>query len=161
MPTKTISVTFGALFALPFVLMVFVLQPILGKKKAIKSAGKLLSHYSSFVFRLFIPASKSAGEYSFFQQKLKRNYLILASLNDLTIQQETKDLIEFRVNFCPVSMILRKFSMADLCKYSCAGDWITAKNNQNNWVFKRDQTIGTGGKYCNHTYCRIETNQIF
>jgi hypothetical protein len=158
-PTKTVSVTFGALFTLPFILMVYALQPILGKKKTINIAGKMLSHYASIVLSLFIPKIKSPINYSEFQQKIKINYSVLGLLYDLTIQQETKDLIEFRVNFCPVSTVLKYFRMADLCKYSCAGDWLTAKNNRNYWIFKRDQTIGTGGKYCNHTYCGLVTNK--
>lgn len=159
--TKSISVTFGFLFTFPFILMAYVFLPIFGRKKSISIVGKLLSQYASFVLSWFIPKIKSGADYFIFQQKIKRNYLVLRLINDLEIQQETNELIEFRVKFCPAATVLKKFGMADLCKYSCAGDWITAKKNQDYWTFKRDQTIGTGGKFCNHTYCRIKTNKVY
>jgi hypothetical protein len=153
--TKSISITFGSLFIFPFVLMVYSLTPLIGRMKAIQIVGKLLSNYAAFGLNLFLPKIKSSEEYFIFQRKIKENYLYLGKLYDLQVRSETLDTIEFRVNYCPIAILLKRFGMPELRKYSCAGDWILAQKNKNYWTFKRDHTIGTGGNFCNHTYCRF------
>jgi hypothetical protein len=127
---------------------------IAGKKRAIKTIGKLVTKAAALGMSCLVPRIKSPQDYSLFQKAIKRNFLFVGPIYDLLIEKEAKDVIEFRVQQCSVSKAFKKFGLPELCKYSCAGDWVVAKNNRDFWSFSREQTIGTGGKYCNHTYSR-------
>lgn len=147
---------FFFLFAIPFILQVYLLTPFFGKERAIQFVGRQLTLAASFVAKLIVPRINSKLDFSIFQQKIKRNFLFFGKLYHLRIAKETRNTIEFRFRFCPVTKIFTIFGLADLCKYSCAGDWRLAEKNKDYWTFNRDQTIGTGGTYCNHTYSRKE-----
>jgi hypothetical protein len=151
---KILSLSLGFLFTLPFVLQTYSLIPFLGKKRAIRIIGKQLTSTAVLGLKLLIPRIHTKRDYSTFKQKVKRNFLLIGRLYHLKIEHETRDQIEFRFQFCPVSRMLTLFGLSDLCKYSCAGDWKIAKENKEYWTFSREQTIGTGGRYCNHTYSR-------
>ena len=151
---KMVLFSFFFLFTVPFILQVYVLTPFLGKERAIQIVGQQLTLAASFVAKLIVPRVNSKLDFSIFQQKIKRNFLFFGKLYHLRVVKETRDTIEFRFRFCPVSKIFTIFGLSDLCKYSCAGDWKLAEKNKDYWTFNRDQTIGTGGLYCNHTYSR-------
>jgi hypothetical protein len=142
------------LFTLPFILQTYALRPILGKKGAIRVVGRQLILAGTLVAKLIVPHINSKFEFPIFKRKIKRNFLFFRKLLHLRIENETKDRIEFKFNFCPVAKILIVFGLSELCKYSCAGDWKLAKENKEYWIFEREQTIGTGGPYCTHTYLR-------
>jgi hypothetical protein len=142
------------IFTLPFVLQTYALRLFLGQKRAIRIVGKQLVLEVKLVAKLIVPRINSKMEFPLFKQKIKRNFLFFRKLLHLRIENETKDRIEFKFNFCPVAKILTSFGLSELCKYSCAGDWKLAKENKEYWIFEREQTIGTGGLYCNHTYSR-------
>lgn len=142
------------LFTLPFVLQAYALRLFLGQKRAIRIVGRQLVLAGTLVAKLIVPRINSKFEFPIFKQKIKRNFLFFRKLLHLRIENETKDRIEFKFNFCPVAKILTTFGLSELCKYSCAGDWKLAKENKEYWIFTREQTIGTGGHYCNHTYSR-------
>ena len=154
MMIKIISLLFFFLFTIPFVLQTYALTLVLGKRRAIRIVGKQLTLAASLGAKLIVPRINSKLDFSIFKQKIKRNFLFFGKLHRLRIENETQDKIEFRFQFCPVSKMLTLFGLSDLCKYSCAGDWKLAKENKEYWTFTREQTIGTGGLYCNHTYSR-------
>ena len=151
---KILSLLFVFIFTLPFVLQTYALTPFLGKKRAIRIVGKQLILAAALVAKLIVPRINSKLDFSIFKQKIKRNFLFFGKLLRLRIENETQDKIEFRFQFCPVTKMLTIFGLSELCKYSCAGDWKLAKENKEYWTFTREQTIGTGGSYCNHTYSR-------
>ena len=154
MVIKILISLFFFLFTIPFILQVYILTPFLGKKRAIQIVGRQLTPAAALVAKLIVPRINSKLDFSLFQQKIKRNFLFFGQLYRLRIENETQDTIEFRFRFCPVANFFTIFGLSDLCKYSCAGDWKLAKENKDYWTFKRDQSIGTGGLYCNHTYSR-------
>lgn len=151
---RSLSLFVIFLFTLPFILQTYILKPIIGKKRAIRIVGKQLILAGTLVAKLIVPHINSKLEFPIFKQKIKRNFLFFRKLLHLKIENETRDKIEFKFNFCPVAKILTTFGLSELCKYSCAGDWKLAKENREYWIFTREQTIGTGGSYCNHTYSR-------
>ncbi len=153
---KILSLSLGFLFTLPFVLQTYSLIPFLGRKKALHIVGRQLTSTAVLGLKILIPRINSKRDYSMFKEKVKRNFLFIGKLYHLRIENETLDKIEFRFQFCPVSTMLKIFGLSDLCRYSCAGDWEIAKENKEYWTFSREQTIGTGGRYCNHTYSRKE-----
>lgn len=141
-------------FTLPFVLQTYALKLFLGEKRAIRIVGRQLVLAGALVAKLIVPHINSKLDFPIFKQKIKRNFLFFSKLLHLRIENETQDKIEFKFKFCPVTKILTTFGLSELCKYSCAGDWKLAKENKEYWTFTREQTIGTGGPYCNHTYSR-------
>ena len=72
---KSIPLTFGFLFAIPFILLAYSLQIILGRKTAVQITGKLLSQTTAFGMSCLVPRVKSATDYSAFQKKIKRNFI--------------------------------------------------------------------------------------
>ncbi len=44
--------------------------------------------------------------------------------------------------------------MSEIGPYLCQSDWEIAKENVDKWDFERNHQIGTGDKYCDHTYKR-------
>ncbi|MDQ5985286.1 MAG: hypothetical protein CSYNP_00994 [Syntrophus sp. SKADARSKE-3] len=151
---KILSWLIVLIFTLPFVLQTYALKPFLGRKKAIRIVGKQLTVAAVLVAKLMVPRINSKLDFSIFKEKIKRNFVFFEKLLRLRIANETQDKIEFRFQFCPVTRMLTIFGLQELCKYSCAGDWKLAKENKEYWTFTREQTIGTGGLYCNHTYSR-------
>jgi hypothetical protein len=151
---KILSWFFVFLFVSPFVLQTYSLKLFLGKKRAIRIVGKQLTSAAALFAKLIVPRINSKLDFLIFKQKIKRNFLFFGKLHHLKIENETQDKIEFRFQFCPVSKMLTLFRLSELCKYSCAGDWKIAKENKEYWTFTREQTIGTGGLYCNHTYSK-------
>ncbi|OPY89471.1 MAG: hypothetical protein A4E72_01090 [Syntrophus sp. PtaU1.Bin208] len=153
---KILSLLLGFLFTAPFILSTYSLIPFLGRKKALRIVGRQLTSTAALGLKVLIPRIHSKRDYSIFKEKVKRNFLFVGRLYHLRIEHETGDKIEFRFHFCPVSTMLKIFGLSDLCRYSCAGDWEIAKENKEYWTFSRQTTIGTGGRYCNHTYTRKE-----
>ena len=142
------------LFVLPFVIQTYALKIFVGEKRAIRIVGKQLTSAATLMAKLIVPQINSKLDFSIFKQKIKRNFLLFGKLHNLKIENETPDTIEFRFQFCPVSKMFMLFGLSELCKYSCEGDWRIAQKNKDYWIFTREQTIGTGGLYCNHTYSR-------
>jgi len=151
---KILTMLFFFLFTIPFILEVYALTPFLGKKKAIQFVGRQLTPAAAWIAKVIVPRINTKRDFSVFKRRLKRNFLFFGKLYHLKIENETPDTIEFRFRFCPVTNFLTIFGLKDLCKYSCAGDWKLAEENKDYWTFNRDQSIGTGGLYCNHTYSR-------
>ncbi len=151
---RLLSLLVVFLFTLPFILQTYALRLFIGKKRAIRIVGRQLILAGSLVAKLIVPRINSKLDFPIFKQKIKRNFLFFRKLLHLRVENETQDRIEFKFNFCPVAKILMAFGLSELCKYSCAGDWKLAKENKEYWIFEREQTIGTGGLYCNHTYSR-------
>ncbi len=153
---KILSLLLGFLFTAPFVVQTYSLIPFIGRKKALRIVGRQLTPAAVLGVKLLIPRIHSKGDYPLFKERVKRNFLFIGKLYHLRIENETGDHIEFRFHFCPVAKMLKIFGLAELCRYFCAGDWMIAKENEDYWTFSRQQTIGTGGRYCNHTYSRKE-----
>jgi hypothetical protein len=151
---KIFSWLFVFIFTLPFVLQAYALRSFLGEKRAIRIVGKQLTSAAALGAKLIVPRINSKLDFAIFREKIKRNFLFFDKFLCLRIENETQDKIEFRFQFCPVTKMLTIFGLSEICKYSCAGDWMLAKENKEYWTFTRKQTIGTGGSYCDHTYSR-------
>ena len=92
-----------------------------------------------------------------FKLRIMRNFRFLAPLYDLKIANHTTNHVEFNIHHCVVTYAFKKLGLSDICKYACAADWVVAKQNQDLWEFARQQSMGTGGPFCNHTYKRKAT----
>src|SRR5512145_1927253 len=110
---RIISLSIGAAFTIPFIFLAYALKPALGRKISVQFTGKLLSQTTAFAITLLIPRANETTDYSTFQKRIKRHFAFVERIYDLRIARETKDTVEFRINFCPVVKILRKFGMPE------------------------------------------------
>lgn len=154
MITRILSVLSGYLFAAPFVGVALALIPFHGRKIALQISGRLLTKAAGLAMSTLVPKWTKGDSFADFKTKLKHNFGLAGPLYDLILHEESNERIEFRVRYCPVAEALRRMGFTELCRYSCAGDYVVAKKNLMHWDFERDCTIGTGGGYCNPAYCR-------
>lgn len=138
----------------PFMLSVLLLSLFMARSKAVSIVGKRLTLIAKKTVGLAIPSIASPDQFDYFRERIKRNYSLFEKLYDLRVIQNNSDTVEFNILTCPFSGTLRRYGFSDLSKYACAGDWIIAKENEDKWLFSREQTIGTGGMLCNPTYSR-------
>jgi hypothetical protein len=127
---------------------------LIGKQNAVRITGKLVTKTAALGMGILVPRSKAAFEFDSFKKTLKKNFFTIGPIYDLILVEETSDRIEFKIQYCPVASTFRNLKMGDLCKYSCAADWVVAKMNKGLWEFERSKTIGTGFDCCNHTYIK-------
>jgi hypothetical protein len=59
---------------------------------------------------------------------------------------------------CPFCEVLAALGLSRLSPYVCQGDWAFAEENKNCWGFERDHQIGTGNRFCDHTYRRLKSS---
>ena len=138
----------------PFMVSVILLSVVTGRAKAVRIVGAVLTEVAKRLVGLAIPSIDSPEQFDRFREKVKRNYAIFGILYDITVTEENPDTIQFKINNCLFCGTLLKYGFSDLSKYACAGDWVTAKENKDKWLFSRQQTIGTGGMFCNPRYSR-------
>lgn len=138
----------------PFMMTVILLSLVTGREKAVKMVGTVLTGIAKRFVGLAIPSIDSPEQFDRFREKVKRNYAIFGILYDIAITEENPDTIQFKIHNCLFCGTLLKYGFSDLSKYACAGDWVIAKENKDKWLFARQQTIGTGGKFCNPRYSR-------
>jgi len=154
---RLLPVIFGLSFAGPFVVLTASLALFVGKERALRVTGKLITLVAASILSAFIPQCGAGEDFSLFRSRIKRRFFRFCMFNNVELFDETEDKIEFRVRFCPVASSFRMLGMAELGKYSCAADWVVAKANRRFWTFRRDKSIGTGFAICNHTYIRNES----
>ena len=128
----------GFFYVFPFAVLYYMLLPFSGRKKAISFSGKFLLKATEFVMSILVPKVKRREAFCKFKNKLKKHFILLSSFYDLKIKNETNDMIEFNVCFCPVSNALHKLGLFELAKYSCAGDMKLQKSYDDYWKFQRD-----------------------
>jgi hypothetical protein len=138
----------------PFMVGVMLLSLMMGRAKAVRIVGKLLTVAAKKFVDLAIPAIDSPDQFDGFRKKVKKNYAMYRILYDIKVTEENADTIQFSIHHCPFSKTLHRYGFYDLSKYACAADWLIAKENNDKWLFSRDHTIGTGGMFCNPRYSR-------
>lgn len=138
----------------PFMLSTVLLSAMTGRSRAVHVVGKMLTGLAVKFVGFAIPVIHSPEQFDRFRGKVKRNYSLFGILYDINVTKENSDTIQFNIHNCPFCETLLKYGFYDLSKYACAGDWVIAKENKDKWMFSRQQTIGTGGAFCNPTYSR-------
>jgi len=144
----------GHLVMVPFMFITLMISLLTGRSKAVRLVGRLLTALARRFVGLAIPAISVPEQFDHFRIKVKRNYFLFGMLYDITVTEDRADSVQFMIHNCPFCDTLRRYGFSDLSPYACAGDWIIAKENRDKWLFSRQQTIGTGGEFCNPTYRR-------
>lgn len=157
--TKIIRKVTGFLIACPFCIFAKTLSLFVGKQKAIKIVGPSVNTVVRIIAEVFlIPKIYHPTEFATFVEKMKKNVYNLQLLYDVSIEYEDKDTIVFNYKNCPHCQAFCSLGMPELGPYACDSDWVIARKNVELWSFKRSHQIGTGDKYCNHTYIRNSAN---
>ena len=77
-------------------------------------------------------------------------------LNEKEAFDVCNDVFKLHVSNCPFCEALNPMGMSKLSPYVREGDWAIARVNADKWKFERNNQIGTGDSYCDHTYKRIQ-----
>lgn len=151
---KIVRFLSGVLFIGPIVLLTYLFSLFLGREKAVRLWGPVITSIAKSGVNLFIPKLKDASEFDFFAERMKKNFWLWKPFYDFTISQDGRDVFQLNVKNCPFCETAIKLGLPELGPYFCQGDWEVAKENKDKWDFNRTHQIGTGDKFCNHTYLR-------
>ncbi len=149
----------GYLFCLPFVLMIHYLSIFIKREKAIDLVGNYITRLARGSLAYWVPYIKNSSEFDVLRTKMKGNLKLWSPIFDVSIARDNPDTFQVHVYNCPFCETCFKLGMRELSPYFCEGDWQKAERNKKKWRFERENQIGTGDNYCDHTYKRIEEAQ--
>lgn len=139
----------------PFIILVYLTSVIAGKSKAISIWGPAATFISKQALTFWVPNMASADDFHNFAKKMRVNLRLWRPMYDVEIVHENEKSFGLRVLNCPYCEVLNSVGLADLSPFVCKGDWAKAEEHKDKWVFERNNQIGTGNDFCDHTYKRI------
>jgi hypothetical protein len=148
--------TFGFIVVSPFILATKLLAVFVGEKKSVEFFGPIATNLAKQSLKYWVPKIDNPDEFDVFPAKMKKKFYIWKLFYDIEITEETDDIFKLHVSNCPFCEVLNTFGLSKLSAYACDGDWAIAKDNSKKWLFERRHQIGTGDKFCDHTYKRIK-----
>jgi len=151
---KIFRITIGIIVVIPFVLLVHLFSIFIGKERALKCSGKFATSFAKLLVKLSLPNIRNASEFYKFKSKLKVRLKLWKLLYDLSVEYPDDDTIKLNITNFPFCEALDKLQLPELKPFICQGDLEVAKENENKWEFERIHQIGTGDKFCDHTYER-------
>jgi len=149
----------GFIVTFPFIWFTYLVSIFLGKKHAIKIAGPLLTKMAKQCSKGLLPKINDSSEYPIFKRKLKRNIERCRWLYDYTITIDDERTMQFNFYNCPFCETLQRFGLPEMGTYMCAGDWEATREHLDKYKFSRQNQIGKGDAFCNHTYINIIRNK--
>lgn len=144
----------GVIVAGPFIIMTSLSSLFIGKEKAVKLWGPLLTSYAKWFVKLTVPTIQKASEFDRFASRLKARFRLWRSLYDYSVAYEDRNTLKMHFSNCPFCEVLKNIGLSELRPYVCQGDWAAAKDNAEKWTFERQHQIGTDDSFCDHTYKR-------
>lgn len=147
---------FGIIVVLPFVIAVKILSVFIGQNKAITKIGPVATALAKRSLKYWVPNISGPADFDSFPIKMKKNLKFWRPFYHIEISEENRDIFKLYVSNCPFCKALNGFGLADLSAYVCKGDWAIAHDNSDKWAFERAHQIGTGDRFCDHTYKRIQ-----
>jgi len=145
----------GHALMLPFSFSYFVLSKLLGKQKALAIVGKMVTKVSVVSLNSIIPKMHD-NNFLDFKGKIIKNFSSYRLLYDVEVQSESDESVQFKILNCPFTSALKNLGTPELCRFACAGDFVIAKMNKNNWKFTSTHSLGTDGICCNHAYYSLD-----
>lgn len=145
----------GLIVVSPFIVATKILSIFMGEDKAIDTIGPKLTKIAKSSLKHWVADIDNPQNFDQVATKMKKNFSIWKPFYDIEVSEETEDIFKLRVTNCPFCEALNKFGLSRLSAFVCEGDWAIAKDNEDKWIFERNHQIGTGNKYCDHTYKRI------
>lgn len=141
---------------LPFVTAVKMLSIVIGQQEAIRKIGPMATAFAKYTLKYWVPNMIGPEDFDSFPGKMKDNFKFWRPFYDIEVFEENRDVFKLYVSNCPVCEALNGFGLPELNRYVCEGDWAIARDNSEKWVFERAHQIGTGDRFCDHTYKRIK-----
>lgn len=139
----------------PFVIGIYVTSIFIGRRRAVRYWGPLVTLATRLSLYLFVPRINEASEFdSLFRKFQSRLSWAWRPFFDVTIQREGEDAFRLHVKNCPFCEVFTRFGLGEMGAYVCQADWDLARANNDKFVFEREHQIGTGDSYCDHTYRR-------
>lgn len=143
----------------PIALLTHLLSIIIGKKRAIKKLGLIVTLSAKSMQKYFPPKINNALEFDEFMEKVKPKYNLYkfwSIIFDYPVKFPDENSVLLEIKNCPFADALKAFRVTEFGNYMCQGDWEVAKDNSKKWKFERKGTIGTGCKVCDFKYVRIQ-----
>ncbi len=147
---------FGIIVVLPFVIAVKILSVFMGHKEFIRKIGPVATALAKRTLKYWVPNISGPEDFDSFPIKMKNNFKLWRPFYDIEVSEENRDVFKLYVSNCPFCEALNGFGLPDLSAYVCEGDWAIAHDNSDKWAFERVHQIGTGDRFCDHTYKRIQ-----
>ena len=146
---------FGLIVVLPFIIATKLLSIFMGKEKAIETLGPIATSFAKQMLKFWVPKISDSNDFDSFATKMKKNFRLWRPFYDIAVSEESNDVFKLHVSNCPFCEVLNNFGLEKLSAFVCEGDWAIAKDNSDKWNFERNNQIGTGDNYCDHTYRRL------
>lgn len=140
----------------PLIIAVYATSFFLGKERSFRFWGPRITNVAKLVVKLFVPDIPTARHFDQLSVKMRSRLWFWRLLWDIEIAEDTKDLVQLRIDNCPFCEIFASTGLAGLNPAACEGDWVHARENRDKWSFDRKHQIGTGDSYCDHTYKRLQ-----
>ena len=142
----------GFIVVLPSALAFYTLKPFLGRKRVTERVGYRLTKSAKWSLRFWVPRIESPSEFYRFPEIMKARFWLWKLFYDIEILKEDPNVFKLRVTNCPFCEALAGLGLKELGPYICQADWEVAKDNFDKWGFRRENQIGTGDSFCDHTY---------
>ncbi len=144
----------GGVMIGPLIVFVHLASVFIGKPRAVKLAGPLLTRIAKRSLRDWVPKISRPEEFDAFGSRMRSRFWLWKPLYDITVTEDTKDVFRIRVANCPFCEVLNNAGLKELSPCLCEADWAVARENAGKWDFERAHQIGTGDGFCDHTYLR-------
>lgn len=139
----------------PFILMIYLTSLIMGRRRAIRLWGPVVTFVTRLSLNVFVPKIRDASEFDLFMHRFKsRLSWAWRPLFDVQLEQVGKDAFMLQVMNCPFCEVFAKSGLGEVGPYVCQADWDLARDNHDQLIFERCHQIGTGDAFCDHTYRR-------
>lgn len=138
----------------PFLLSIKFLSLFMTREKAVVTISPLLIKSAKMFVRILVPNVKNAAEFDKLKDTITKRARRLWLFYDITIAEKNNNLLKLHVANCPFAEMAVRLGYADIGPVMCQCDWEVAKDNIDKWDFDRKHQIGTGDRFCDHTYKR-------
>jgi hypothetical protein len=150
----------GFLTVAPFIVATKLLAAVVGVEKAVAIIGPMVTGVAKLSLKLSMPRIATKEEFDMFTVKMERTLKLWKPFFDVEIAERNRDLLKLRIANCPFCEVLSACGQEGLSPYVCQGDWDFAEANRDKWQFARRHQIGSGDRFCDHTYKRLAPQPV-
>jgi len=138
----------------PFILSIKFLSLFLNREKAVAIISPLIIKVAKIFVRILVPYVNNADDFDKLKDTITKRAPRLRLFYDITFAEKNDNLLKLHVANCPVAEMAERLGYTELGPVICQGDWEVARDNIDKWDFERKHQIGTGDRFCDHTYKR-------
>ncbi len=139
----------------PLILMIHLTTLFFGRQKSFAFWRPRITQTAKLFVKLFVPDIQSADQFDQMTARMKSRMWFWGLLWDTEIKEDTRDMLKLNLLNCPFCEVFSLVGLAALNPAACEGDWAYARECKDKWRFERTHQIGTGDRFCDHTYKRL------